>query len=235
MRHPRPLVHHPLPHRICHPLDHKSRPPLNPGATPVIPAGATGPKAASIRYTNNAATLAFNTFANVDRTLRQQLHGTFNDTFLLFFHKPHRRYSGSSTLDLLTHLYATYAVISNADWLQNNKRFREPYLPSVPINVAWRKISDTVAYADAVSEPYSNKKVTDNAYQLVLNTGIFAADFQEWNQRTADNKTLPHLKTFSRPRTGSGTSCCKTRPEPPTAPLTTPPQAHTTGTYSKRR
>ena len=28
----------------------------------------------------------------------------------------------------------------------------------------------------------------------MFNTGIFAADFREWNQRTADNKTLPHLK-----------------------------------------
>ena len=28
----------------------------------------------------------------------------------------------------------------------------------------------------------------------MFNTGIFAADCQEWNQSTADNKTLPHLK-----------------------------------------
>ena len=38
--------------------------------------------------------------------------------------------------------------------------------------------------------------MTDNAYQLVFNTGIFAADCREWNQQMADNKTLPDLKTF---------------------------------------
>ena len=39
--------------------------------------------------------------------------------------------------------------------------------------------------------------MTDNAYQLVFNTGIFAEDFREWNQRMAENnKTLPDLKTF---------------------------------------
>ena len=111
-------------------------------------------------------------------------------------HKPHHGYSGSSTLDLLNQLYTTYAVISNADWLNNNKRFCEPYSPSVPINVAWGKINDTVAYADAGSTPYSSKQVSDNAYQLVFNTGIFAADCWEWNQRTVDNKTLPDLKNF---------------------------------------
>ena len=60
--------------------------------------------------------------------------------FLRVPHKQNRRYSGSSTLDLLNHLYETYAVISNADWLANDKRFCEPYFPTVPIEVAWRKI-----------------------------------------------------------------------------------------------
>ena len=36
----------------------------------------------------------------------------------------------------------------------------------------------------------------DNAYQLVFNTGIFAADFREWNKQAAADKTLPHIKVF---------------------------------------
>ena len=57
-------------------------PPLNPGATPVIPARETGPESASIWYAHDAAMLAFNTFANVDHALRQQLLGAIDDTFL---------------------------------------------------------------------------------------------------------------------------------------------------------
>ena len=163
---------------------------------PVILSGTTGPEAASIRYAHDAVTLAFNTSANVDRALRQQLLGDVDNTFLRVLQKPHRGYSGSSTLYLLTHFYATYAVIYNANWVENNKRFCKPYLPSVPSEIAWRKIDDALAYADAGSTPYSSKQVTDNAYQLVFNTGIFAADFREWNQRTTDNKTLSDLKTF---------------------------------------
>ena len=110
--------------------------------------------------------------------------------------KPHQGYSGSSTLDMLTHLYETYAVISNSDWLANDKQFREAYAPTVPIKFVWRHIDDAVVYSDAGSTPYFNKQVVENAYQLVLNTGIFAADFWEWNKRAADDKTLPHLKVF---------------------------------------
>ena len=90
-------------------------PHLNPGSTPVIPAGATRPKAASIRYVHNAATQDFNTFYNVDRALRQRLLGAIKDKFLQVKHKLHHGYSGFSKLDLLTHIYETYAVISNAD------------------------------------------------------------------------------------------------------------------------
>ena len=35
-----------------------------------------------------------------------------------------------------------------------------------------------------------------NAYQLVFNTGMFAADFQECNKGVAGEKTLPYLKVF---------------------------------------
>ena len=101
-------------------------PPLTPVAKPVIPAGTTGPKAASIRYAHDSTTLDFKTFFNVDRTQIQQLIGGVKYTFLQVKHKPHRGYSRTSMLDLLTHLYDTYAVISNNDWLANDKHFREP-------------------------------------------------------------------------------------------------------------
>ena len=171
-------------------------PPLNPGATPIILAGATGSEAAPIRYAYNAATLAFKTFNNVDRALCQKLLDAVKNTFLRFKQKPHHGYSGSSTLYLLTHLYETYSVISNADWLANDKRFCEAYSPTVPIEVTWRHIDNAVAYADAGSTPYSSKQVMDNTYQLVFKTGIFAADFWEWNKKSADHKALPHLKVF---------------------------------------
>ena len=87
-------------------------------------------------------------------------------------------------------------MISNADWLANDKGFREVYAPTVPIEVAWWHIDEAVVYADAGYTPYSSKQVVENAYQLVFNTGVFAADCWEWNKRATDDKTLPHLKVF---------------------------------------
>ena len=204
-------------------------PPPNNGAMPTIPAGATRPEAASIRYAHDAAMLVFNTFNNVDRALCQKLLGAVEDTFLRVKHKPHRGYSGSSTLDLLTHLYKTYAVISNSDWLANDKRFCEAYSPTVPIEVAWRHIDDAVAYADAGSTPYSSKQVVENAYQLVFNTGIFVADCREWNKRAANENMLPHLKVFFAATHREWRLLIRNE-----TPHTTPPHTCTMGISNKR-
>ena len=148
----------------------------------------------------------FNTFNNVHREICQKLLGTVKYNFVRVKHRPHRGYSGSSTLDLLTHLYKTYDVISKTDWIANDKRFCEAYVPIVPIEVTWRQIDDAAAYANAGSTPYSSKQVVDNAYQLVFNTGIFAADFRNGTSGRRTKKRYPISRCFSRPRTGSGAS-----------------------------
>ena len=76
------------------------------------------------------------------------------------------------------------------------KRFCESYTPTDLIKVVWHQIDDAVTYADSGSTPYSPKQVMDNAYQLIFNTFIFAADGWKWNKRTAAEKTIPHLKVF---------------------------------------
>ena len=78
---------------------------------------------------------------------------------------------------MFTHLYKTYAKISNIDWLANNNLLRKAYAPNKPIQVVWRQIDDIVAYVDVGSTPYLTKQVVYNAYNLIFNTGIFAADF----------------------------------------------------------
>ena len=93
----------------------------NTDAAFVIPAGATVPEGASIQYTHNVATVAFGMFQNIDRVLRQQLMGVAEGNFDLVLHRPHLSYRGSTTLDMLAHLYTMYVGITNEKWLANYK------------------------------------------------------------------------------------------------------------------
>ena len=118
-------------------------------------------------------------FQNMDRALRQQLLGAVEENFICVLHRLHLGYSRSTTLDMLTHIYATYVVITNANWIANNNHFCKDYAPTNPIKVIWWQINDAVEYANAGSTPYSSKQFIDNTYQLVFSTGIFAAYFWE--------------------------------------------------------
>ena len=69
-----------------------------------------------------------------------------------------------------------HVITANADWIANDKGFRETYDPTNPIKVVWRNIYNATVYANAGSTPYSIKQVIDNTYQLLFNTGVFAAD-----------------------------------------------------------
>ena len=135
-------------------------------------------------------------FQNIDRALHQQLLGAVKDNFILVLHKPHIGYIGSTTLGMLTHLYTTYTVISNADWPMNYKRLHEAYYPTDPIKVMWWHINNAVSYDSNGSTPYPTMKIVNNSYHLILNADVFAVVCWEWNNQTVVVKTLPHLKVF---------------------------------------
>ena len=79
--------------------------------------------------------VAFNMLQNMDRALRQQLLGTIKENFVCVLHRTHLGYSRSNTLDLLSQLYATYALITNSNWISNDKHLCEAYAPTNPIKV----------------------------------------------------------------------------------------------------
>ena len=76
----------------------------------------------------------FNMFQNMDFALLQQLLGAVKDNFVCVKQRPHRGYSGSRMLDLLTHLKKTYTVITKMDWLTNNNCFSDAYTPTDSID-----------------------------------------------------------------------------------------------------
>ena len=63
---------------------------------------------------------------------------------------------------------------------------------------------------------------------------LCAADCREWNQRTADNKTLPDLKTFFAAAHREWRLSLQNKTGTPYGARTTPRHAQRTGAYSKR-
>ena len=120
-------------------------PPVNPGPDPVIPAGSTGPQIADIRHQFTTATKLFKQYDATDKALKQLLLGAVDDMFVRSLRNRHIGYANVTTLQILTHLYTTYAQIKPSDLDANHDRMKAPYDCNLPIETFFDQIEDAVA------------------------------------------------------------------------------------------
>ena len=86
------------------------------------------------------------------------------------------RYIGSTnvtTLQLLTHLYDTYALIREPDLTTNKERIEVLYAINLPSETLFEQVEDAVEYSAQAHTPFKNTQVVNTAYILVHKTGIF--------------------------------------------------------------
>ena len=98
-------------------------PPVNPGTTVVYP--NINPTHFQIHAANAAhasQSKLFQQYNATDRALKQILLGAVDDMFVNAICDPHVGYANVTTLQLLTHLYDTYAKITAGDLEENKEK-----------------------------------------------------------------------------------------------------------------
>lgn len=171
-------------------------PPPNPGTQAGIPANSTAIQIATINRSFDTASTIYATYRMVGNALKKQLLAAVDDIFICSLKQPYIGYGNVTVLDLLTHLFMTYAQISPGDLALNEARMKKEYDPNLPIERIFQQIEDAVAYADHGNDPISAVTVTNRAYTLVFQTGIFVDDCKEWKRLPPLQKTWIHFKTF---------------------------------------
>ena len=157
-------------------------PPPNPGTQAGIPANSTAIQIATINRSFDTASTIYATYRMVGNALKKQLLAAVEDIFICSLKQPYIGYGNVTVLDLLTHLFMTYAQISPGDLALNEARMKKEYDPNLPIERIFQQIEDAVAYADHGNDPISAVTVTNRAYTLVFQTGIFVDDCKEWKR-----------------------------------------------------
>ena len=76
-------------------------------------------------------------------------------------------YANVTTLQMLTHLYNSYARISQFDLEENYKRFKQQWDSNQSFEVLIDQIEDAIDYAASGNTPYSKEKITKMAYNIV--------------------------------------------------------------------
>jgi hypothetical protein len=169
-------------------------PPPNPGIAPVFPDNATGPQIANIRVVFNEQYSAFNKYMAVCNALASLIVEVVDPMYLAALRLPYVGIGTRTPLELLAHLYATYAQITAADLDKNDVAMKQPCDVNQPIEIFFKQIEDATEFAAAGQTPYSPQQVLNIAYQLVFRTGIFADDCKIWKRRPAAYKNWPQFK-----------------------------------------
>jgi hypothetical protein len=100
-----------------------------------------------------------------------------------------------STRDILHHLYSTNENIGMSQLLENDTQMKTSYGANQPIEIFFDQVEDAVDFADAGESPCTPVQVTNIAYQLVFQAGLFPDECKLWKRRSVANKTSDTFKT----------------------------------------
>ena len=170
-------------------------PPPNPGAAPEIPPNSTAAQISSIRYDFDADTKTFNKFNNVEQALKTQLIEAVDEVYIQSLRNKYVGYTNVSTLDLLNHLYDSYANITPSVLLENDRKMREPLDPSQPLDTFFARIEECRELAAAGNTPYTAQQILATAYQALFASGAYADGCKEWRRKEEQDKTWESFKT----------------------------------------
>ena len=149
--------------------------PVNPGPVPTIPAGATGLKSSALERGKKSILLILREFNSADNSLQQHLLGCFGESCLHGLCNRHTGYNNVSTLQIITHMYTIYGVITPTYLKENYVLMMEPFDAYQPIEYLFDQIEDAfeLASSGVGAAGYNAGKIVSQAYLLLLKIGLY--------------------------------------------------------------
>jgi hypothetical protein len=114
--------------------------------------------------------------------------------YLATLHPPYVGIGTRTPLQILAHLYTSYAKITPANLDANDQAMKQSCTVNQPIEAMYQQVEDSIEFAAAGQTPYSPKHVLSIVYQLIFHTGIFTNDRKIWKRQTAAYKTWSQFK-----------------------------------------
>jgi hypothetical protein len=112
----------------------------------------------------------YRTYHNVDQAIKKLSLKAFDDTYLNALLEEVVGYTNCTSLDLLTHLLAFYAMVAPTELTQNYEHLNTPYDPNQPIETLFQQIQDARAFTVVGRQPYGEAMIVNVAYTLMFNT-----------------------------------------------------------------
>lgn len=136
----------------------------------------------------------YNQYDATDTALKQLLLGAVDDMFIRSLRNRHIGYANVTTLDLLAHLYRTYAKINTADLEANTTRMKERYDCNLPIENAFDQIEDAVEFSATSKFLFNPVQVVNISFNAIFTTSMVNGDCKIWKYKPVAIRTWTQFK-----------------------------------------
>ena len=170
--------------------------PAHPGPAPVFPANATSRQMTEISATYDRALKAFETYNDVEQTLKQQLLAAVDPEFVCSLQDALYGYANVTVRDLLVHLETTYGQLDQDALTANLAALEEPWEPVESMEKLWQQATYAQGVAQQGGEPITDTALVRIYRDKLTNTGVFSLDLREWDKKPLADRTWANFKTF---------------------------------------
>jgi hypothetical protein len=122
----------------------------------------------------------FTLYHDTDRALVRLLVAACPSTYLQALRDPVYGFGPTTTLQMLTHLTATYGTCTISDRNTNMQTMLAPWSPPTPIEHLFQQLADGARAAADNGEPIPVTQQALNGYNIINRTGLFAQGCREW-------------------------------------------------------
>jgi len=98
--------------------------------------------------------------------------------------------------EMFDQITAMYDKPTPAALLQNDTLLRSVYSPNDAPEVLFRRIEYCQEIQILGEDPYTAQQLLNNAVRLLLQCGLYARDFEDWDQKPSGDRIWINLKTF---------------------------------------
>ena len=131
----------------------------------------------------------------ISDAIRNQLIDAINDSLITTLKEPIVGYSRRTPYEIVAYIESKYNKLTTTDISRNDATLREPYDPSIDIELYFKKIEDCV-HLVADTSPYHPIQVINAAYESMYSTGLYHESCETWDTKPDIDKTWANFKVY---------------------------------------
>ena len=175
---------------------HHFVPPIDPGFVPTYPGTPTAAQVRMAETTFKQEKAIFDLYSNAETKLKQQLINAIPEAYINSLRHSLTGYANVTTKQLVTHLRSTYGEPTPKELEDNRTTFHAPYDVDSPMVTLYQQVEDAATLAEQGNIPYTTEQILQNAYALLLNTGVYNDACKDWRKKPNADKTWANFKIY---------------------------------------